>query len=1018
MSPALTSPKVTLLAGLLLTSLLSGGAASAQDPAAAPSPAGAETNTPPEAVGSQQVGSTEGCLSCHRFPGLGRVDHEDGEIHLYFTSERYYLDAEGPHARLECTQCHSGDGLEKVPHDEVGPVDCTQACHLVTSAGANVHFSHQGVSKRMEASVHSSEAMGELPFAVDPLREGQSSCLYCHDEPVFAALPEGKYAHRGSELTTRCDTCHDEELPVDADYFVQHTAARLEPARPVLQSAQVCAACHSDEALLADMEQHDAVTSYLHSFHGKASLLGSGETATCLDCHAAEDGNAHGMLPGDDATSMTNEANLGLTCRTSGCHPNAAPELTDAAVHLRVDPAARTIEYWLIVAFVALIAFELSTYFGLAILELVNTIVRRHDPVELRRVSLVHAIQETAKGRKLIERMTIGQRIQHWLLVVTFGMLVLTGMPMRFAWHPVSEFIANAMGGIAALRVIHRASGVGMFIVFGFHLLYLGVQAYKLFQEHKAAQPGRSLVLLLKDTALSMPMLPTPTDVKQFTQMYMYLLGLRKERPARGKYHFSQKIEYWAVFWGMGIIGLSGLMMWWTDWVPAVLGGRALNFAIIVHSYEAFLAMMYIVIAHLYAVILAPAAFPLSLAAITGQMPAHEMAENHIGHLESVARSLDIDPEKVHVHHPTLLQSAIKRSYALFLVAPVALLGAWSANYLYDQTMGELPGVEVEKLPLRLDEPTLVAMAEGQATGGTLSGSASDRYQRGPLAHYHQIPTWYRPDAGNTCAGSGCHESLPHGERKEDRAWLNMHSTFVDCQVCHLETQPDKAELRWVSLAQGRAERQAPAVMRLADALKVPLAEDLAERTRQNEALVALLDEAIADAGADPELVDWRQQLTSSRVGGPVHTLYVDQMRRKVHLHGHGEFGAKIGLPGSHASTWAPTEAVRTAAKALREGGANLPEAERTRLIAESHPGLKRPEVQCTRCHADAPEGIDFAALSYSETRTNALLSNTIVRQAEAVEKGEPFYIPSLLPPLPAPPAPEGTQAPAPEEPR
>lgn len=1030
MSPALRSPMATLFAGLLLPTLLAGGTAAAQAPDASPAAppeaaaaAGVDITAADAAAGdeadlSQHVGSTEGCLSCHRFPGLGRVDHESGEVHLYFTSERYYLDAEGPHARLECTQCHSGDGLDKVPHDEVGPVDCTQACHLVTSAGANVRFSHQGISKRMEASVHSSEALGELPFAQAPLRDGQSSCLYCHDEPLFADLSDGDFGHRGSELTTRCDTCHDEELPVDAAYFVQHTTARLEPARPVLQSAQVCAACHSDPTLMADMEQHDAVTSYLNSFHGKASLLGSAETATCLDCHAADDGNVHGILPKDDAVSMTNEANLGLTCRTAGCHPNAVPELTDAAVHLRVDPAARTIEYWLIAAFVALIAFELSTYFGLALLELINTILRRHDPVELRRVSLVHVIQETAKGRKLIERMTIGQRIQHWLLVVTFGLLVLTGMPLRFAWHPWSEFIADTMGGIGALRALHRVSGVGMFIVFGFHLIYLGVQARKLFVEHQAAQPGRNLLLLLKDTALSMPMLPTPTDVKQFTQMYLYLLGMRKERPARGKYHFSQKIEYWAVFWGMGIIGLSGLLMWGTDWVPAVLGGRALNFAIIVHSYEAFLAMMYIVIAHLYAVILAPAAFPLSLAAITGQMPAHEMAENHIGHLEEVARRLDIDPDKIHVHHPTLLQSAIKRSYALLLVAPVALLGVWSANYLYDQTMGNLPGVEVAELPLRLDEPTLIAMTEGRATGGGMNGSASDRYQRGPLAHFHQIPTWYRQDVGNTCAGSGCHESLPHGDRKEDRAWLNMHSTFVDCQVCHLDTVPTKAELRWVATTADRSERNSPAVMRLAAALQVPLAEDLAERTAQNDALVALLDEAITASGQDAELVAWRQQLVSSRIGGPMHTLYVDAMRRKVHLHGHGEFGAKIGLPGGHASTWTPTDAVRAAAKALRDGGEALPEAERTRLIAESHPGLKRPEVQCTRCHADDPEGIDFAALSYSETRANALRSNTIVRQAEAVEKGEPFYIPSLLPPMPAPPEPAPGEPPAPSEPQ
>lgn len=966
----------------LLLALLIQGSALAQEET------GTDEGVPDQIAADLPATDTQACLSCHRFPGMSTLDADSGEARLFFVSERYYLDREGPHSRVECVGCHSGDAVEQVPHGEVTPVDCSQACHLESSTGAPVRFSHDHIADRVDQSVHGGTAMQDLPWTEPPLRQGQSSCLFCHDQPVFALIDHTNPDHQHLDDGARCDVCHDAGLAVDVDYALQHTVSRLDSARPVEQQAEACAVCHSNERFVEAMESHDVVSSYVLSFHGKASLLGSEETATCLDCHESEAGDAHGMRSHDDPEATTNADQLELTCRSAQCHPNAAPEISGAAVHLEIDPEVRSWEYGLIVAFLVLIGFELSQYFVLALLELINLVVRRESVEELRREAMVHEIRKSRLGRRLLSRMGVAERIQHWLLVVTFTLLVITGMPLRFAAHPASQWVADLMGGIASIRVLHRIAGVGLFIVFGVHLLLLGIRGVRLFRRIRSEQPELGPLGSLKQTLLAFPMVPTLTDVKQFGQMYGYLMGLRKERPHRGKFHFSQKIEYWAVFWGMGIIGISGVLMWGANWVPDWLGGRALNFAIIVHSYEAFLAMMYIVIAHIYAVIFAPSVFPMSLGAMTGQSPAKELVENHLGHVEDVAERVGIDPSRVEIEHPSRAREWGMRFYALLIFAPVAILGVWSAKYLVDQSMGRTRSVDVASLPLKLEAETLAST----------SGGRSEGLRRGPLSHFHQIPTWYSQDVGNTCNGSGCHAALPHGERKENRAYLNMHSTFVDCQTCHLDQPIASEDLLWTTLDEQRQRRDPPAVLRLAAALDMILADEGSDEVRQqHDQLVGLLQQAVEESDGDPELSRWLLELRTTRVGGPMYVMHIDEMRQKIYMHGHGEYGAKVGLPGTDTRRWVLQGDMVAAADALRVDDGSLPEAQREELVDTVHQGLSRPEPRCTRCHSEDPDLVDFSELGFSAGRAQALRSLSIVRQSEAVERGEVLYLPLLF---------------------
>lgn len=943
----------------------------------------------------------DNCLLCHGFPGLSRLDPDSGELRLFFVSERFHADVDGPHANLACTGCHAREAVEKVPHDDVGAVDCAQACHLVTGSGSVIDFSHEGPAKSLEKSVHATEALADQGSVAPLLREGQSACLFCHDDPSYRRPAVADTFHRGVDPTVRCQTCHDDTFPVDTAHFVRHVGSRFGDQRPAAEAARACAVCHSDETFIAQNETHDAVNSFMRSFHGKASVLGSLAAPVCTDCHSSEDRDPHLILASTDAASPTHASNRHLTCRSVGCHDNAAPDLSGAGVHMRVDPAARTVEYYVTAAFVILTVGTMTLYFALLVLELANMVLRREDDEQLRLVALAKAVQAHPQGRKRLSRLTVHQRFQHWALVLAFLTLVVTGLPMKFSnveWMP---HLVALLGGLETARNVHRLAAVVISVAFVYHIGYLAVLGWKDLQRRRRERPERGLVKHLALMVWDFPMMIHPADIRDFAFLFLYLLGLRRQRPAQGRFHFSQKFEYWAVFWGMTMIGVSGAMLWVEDRAAQTFGGRALNFAYIVHSDEAFLALLYIAVVHFFAVVFSPAVFPINLGSLTGDMPPTELAENHMGHLRAVAAELGVEAPPVE-HPHGLLETARdlgRRSYALVLAVLVSGFATVSISFLLHEMTGGHRAIEVEAVPLKLEASLLTAPVDEDGEVGP-GAAVRNALQRGPLAHFHAIPTWYEPDPGNSCTTGGCHSSLPHGERKEVRAFLNMHTTFVDCQTCHRDQDLHGVELSWLSL-DDRSSRAPPAVLRLAAMLE-PGPDGASTPAGWDEALVATLREAVAESGADPELKRWLLRIESSRLGGPRYQAVVENMRARISRHRHGEYGAKIGIvdPGRR---WNPDAEQVAAMEHVRGNGADLRVDERKALVTTIHRDLKKPEVECLLCHTHEDGLLDYARLGYSRRRSDALRSNTIAKQSQAVEAGETFFLPSVLGGMAAP---------------
>ncbi len=986
----MTSIGTRLALLLLLPALLL-----AAPPAAAQDPAAGASQAEPAIPAAAQASDPDNCLLCHRFPGLARLDGDSGELRLFFVSERFHADGAGPHTSLACTGCHDRSSVEQVPHEDPAPVDCSQACHLTTESGSVIDFRHKRPERSLALSVHSPELLAELPFDIPLLREGQSSCLYCHDDPTYRMPALIDTFHRGVDPAVRCKTCHDNSLPVDIDGAIRHVGSRLGAQRPAREAARACALCHSNGAINEEIGSHDAVTSYLRSFHGKASALGAPNAPVCTDCHSSEAGDAHLMLASTDPASPTHEDNRGLTCLSLGCHDNAAPALSAAGVHMRMSEESQQFEYYVTAFFLVLTIGVMSLYFLLLVLELLNIVVRRESDEQLELVSLARAIQSDRKGRRALSRLTVHQRFQHWILVLAFLILVLTGLPMKFATVEWMPLLVTLLGGLEAARVLHRIAALVISAAFLYHLAYLLVLGWKDLKRRRREQPERGLLVHLAGVVWDWPMMIRPRDVKDFVLLFVWLFGLRERRPEQGKFHFSQKFEYWAVFWGMTMIGASGAMLWLEDLAAETFGGRALNFAYIIHSDEAFLALLYIAVVHFFAVIFSPAVFPLNLGSLTGDMPPTELAENHIGHLRAVAAQLGIEAPPA--EHPRgfieVLHQIGRRSYALLQAAAIGGFAFLSVTFLLHELSGGEQALEVDVAPLRLDASALTAADEADEVGA--GGAVRNALERGPVAHFHAIPTWYEQDEGNSCTTAGCHSGLPHGERKEVRAFLNMHTTFVDCQTCHRDQDLHDAELTWLSNSD-RSAREAPAVLRLAALLET--SASAAQVGSFDDDLLALLTEAVTDSGSDPELKRWLVVLESSRRGGVRYDSVIDSMRSRIGRHGHGEYGTKIGMTAASGRRWTPTGPQQAAIDSLRgPDAADLRVDERKGLVTTAHERLKKPEVECSLCHTTDGGLLDFEGLGYAPARAAALRSNTIARQAQAVEAGETFFLPNVL---------------------
>lgn len=218
------------------------------------------------------------------------------------------------------------------------------------------------------------------------------------------------------------------------------------------------------------------------------------------------------------------------------------------------------------------------------------------------------------------ERFPLPRRIEHWIMFLSFTTLALTGLPQKFSTAPIAIAFVGILGGIENLRRIHHFAAIVMMLGTAWHILVFGYMAY------------------VRRTRFSM--LPSLQDIKDGWQALMYNLGFSKSFPQMGRYTFEEKMEYWAFVWGAIIMGATGFMMWNPISTVKFLPGEVIPAAKAAHGGEALLAVLAIIIWHLYGVHIKR--FNKSM--FTGKMNEEEMLHEHPLELADIKAGLNNRP--------------------------------------------------------------------------------------------------------------------------------------------------------------------------------------------------------------------------------------------------------------------------------------------------------------------------------------------------------------------------------------
>jgi len=210
-------------------------------------------------------------------------------------------------------------------------------------------------------------------------------------------------------------------------------------------------------------------------------------------------------------------------------------------------------------------------------------------------------------------------RVQHLVMLVSFVVLALTGLPQKYIYlnnHYLDDLI-DLMGGLEAVRVIHRWAATVLMLVTVYHLL---------------AMAHRVLV-----RRVSLSMLPRFQDLVDAWQALRYNLGRAESRPRMDRFTWEEKLEYWSLVWGTVVMIVTGFMLWNPIATARILPGQWIPAAQVVHGGEAVLAVLAVLVWHFYAVHVK--SFNRSM--FTGRMGEHEMEHEHPLELERLTAATE-----------------------------------------------------------------------------------------------------------------------------------------------------------------------------------------------------------------------------------------------------------------------------------------------------------------------------------------------------------------------------------------
>jgi cytochrome b subunit of formate dehydrogenase len=264
-------------------------------------------------------------------------------------------------------------------------------------------------------------------------------------------------------------------------------------------------------------------------------------------------------------------------------------------------------------------------------------------------------LPDRALAKRQFVRFSRLQRILHICMIVSFMSLALTGLTLKFSYTKWAAVLSHLLGGFENAGYIHRTAAVVMFGVFVTHL----VDLYK----QKKREHGTWRALLLGPGSMML----NRTDLREFVGTLKWFVG-RGERPAYGRWTYWEKFDYFAVFWGIAVIGSTGLTLWFPVFFTRFLPGWFLNVATIIHSDEALLATGFIFTVHFFNTHLRPEKFPMDITVFTGRMPLEELERDKPREYEELVASGKLEEKMEEAYQPIVTQTIRAFAWAALAV--------------------------------------------------------------------------------------------------------------------------------------------------------------------------------------------------------------------------------------------------------------------------------------------------------------------------------------------------------------
>ncbi len=552
-----------------------------------------------------------------------------------------------------CTTCHGSHGIQS-KDNEKSPIFRSAVPNLCGNCHQKDKKAIQGVElKEKDAYTDYSTSMHGISLREKGLLSA-AICTDCHTTHNNLKESDENSSVNPKNIAQTCSKCHKGiyDRYIQSDHaFTNSKEGEAYPTCSVCHKAHFISDVHKDKFMSEITMQcgtchKELAESFMDTYHGKVYQLGYLAAARCSDCHGA-----HDIYKSQNPKSATNPRNIVATCQK--CHTDANMKftgyLTHATHHNKKEFPSLYYTFWAMTG----LLLGVFGFFGLHTLLWIPRSI-----IEVRKKK---KLPKEHESNVYVRRFSKSQRITHIFVITSFLLLALTGMILKFAFTDWSKFLAKLIGGAYIAGIVHRIAAVITFGYFLFHVVSLVRTKIKRRIAVKSfIFSGNSLMF-------------NRQDIRDFIASIKWFVGLGP-RPKYGRWTYWEKFDYMAVFWGVVVIGSTGLILWFPVFFTNFIPGWLINVAQIIHSDEALLAVGFIFTIHFFNTHLRPEAFPMDTVIFTGHVPLEEYKKDRPREYEELENSGKLEKVVVKTEFPKKRMKLIKLIGFIFLFTGILLV--------------------------------------------------------------------------------------------------------------------------------------------------------------------------------------------------------------------------------------------------------------------------------------------------------------------------------------------------------